>query len=55
MQKHGKLLTHAYVAYLAWRQGGPGTEPEPEAGTVGTVFQDRSKPEPEPCLYLELH
>ena len=30
-------------------QGGPGTEPEPETGTAGTVFQE---PEPEPSSLL---
>ena len=30
-----------------FKQGGSGTEPEPETGTVGTVFQE-PKAEPEP-------
>ena len=47
------------------RQGGSGTEPEPETGTVfpetesgigtaGTVFQE-PKPEPEPSSRVKLH
>ena len=50
---------------LAFLQGGPGTEPEPGTGNVGTVFPETEsgtgtagtvfqepKPEPEPSLLL---
>ena len=47
-------------------QGGSGTEPEPETGTVGTVFPETEsgtgtagtvfqKPKPEPSLPVKLY
>ena len=52
--------------HLDSKQDGPGTEPEPETGTVGTVFVGTEKgtgtagtvfqepqPEPEPCLSVK--
>ena len=51
-----------------FKQGGPGTEPEPETGTVGTVFPgtergtgtagtvfQEPKPEPEPSFPAKLY
>ena len=50
------------IFYLLWLQGGPGTEPEPETRTVGTVFPGTERgtgtartvfePKPEPSSLL---
>ena len=53
---------------LSLCQGGPGAEPEPETGTVGTVFPETEsgagtagtvfqerKPEPEPSFPVKLY
>ena len=62
------FLENGVFAPYRKQQGGSGTEPEPETGTVGTVFPETEsgtgtagtvfqepKPEPEPFLLVKLY